>query len=65
MLGRSLAQRAEHREQSWLGPPSVGEWRNFVTVAGSVLDIPVTLNIKIDELAVKLQPGSIKLDVLR
>jgi hypothetical protein len=33
--------------------------------AGSVLDIPVTLNIKIDELAVKLQPGSIKLDVLR
>ena len=43
----------------------MGEWRNFVTAAGSVLGIPVTLNIKIDELAVKLQPGSIKLDVLR
>jgi len=31
----------------------------------AIHDIPVTLNIKIDELAVKLQPGSIKLDVLR
>jgi hypothetical protein len=29
------------------------------------LDIPVSLTIKIDELAVKLQPGTIKLDVVR
>ena len=29
------------------------------------LDIPVSLSIKVDELAVKLQPGTIKLDVVR
>jgi len=29
------------------------------------LDIPVSLTIKVDELAVKLQPGTIKLDVVR
>jgi hypothetical protein len=29
------------------------------------LDIPVALSIKVDELAVKLQPGTIKLDVVR
>jgi hypothetical protein len=29
------------------------------------LDIPVALNIKVDELTVKLQPGTIKLDVVK
>ncbi len=34
-------------------------------MARHFLDIPVTLNIKIDELPVNLQHCSIKLDVLR
>jgi len=29
------------------------------------LDIPVALSIKVDELTVKLQPGTIKLDVVK
>jgi hypothetical protein len=29
------------------------------------LDIPVSLSVRVDELAVKLQPGTIKLDVVK